>query len=285
MKLESPKKRRHKSKKRAGIALAVFALLIAGGLSYATWSNSTHEQLDPDTLCPSTSGPSSYWAVIIDGTDSYSRIQWQDIQNHFNRIKGSVPKHGMLAVYTVPENPSKALNPRIELCNPGSGENLDIWTGNPELARRRWNREFDAPIDSIFRSLDQSGSLQRSPIIETVTAINVASEETLTRFPNVGSSSIERRLYIVSDMLQHTERYSHYSGEKPSFDRLRDMSFYDRLKTDLSGWKVSILYALRDQSRAKSIQGMDHLEFWNEFFFRAAGVIGKSDFKVLRIEG
>lgn len=283
---ESPKERKNRKKKRQGIALAAAALVILTVLAGVFIREIIeHEQLDAKTLCPSESGPHSFWAVVIDGTDSYSRLQWQDIENRFQNIKRRVPRHGMLAVFTVPEKPSSALEPEVAICNPGSGENLSVWTGNPELARRKWEEEFNAPLDSIFGSLEEEGALPRSPIMETITAVKIASDSVVGSFSQSDQGDVSRHLFLVSDMMQHTSRYSHYTGDVPSIETLKSIRSARDLSTDLSGWKVTIYYAWRDDEASSRVQGRGHIEFWNAYLHDMAGVKADTSLRVVTIEG
>lgn len=272
------------------------AVVSAVVIALAAWqfidAAASTERLEPETLCPAEGGPRTFWAVLIDGTEAYSAVQWADIMSHVTQIKTEVPQHGMLAVFTVPENPSEALVPEVALCNPGSGEKLSVWTGNPELARKRWEDEFVAPLDSIFEALNTSETLQRSPIMET---IQVASGVVSNRYMHSSSPmgrSIEyegiagpSRLFIVSDMMQHTERYSHYSGGSLDFDALRSTPFYPRLQIDLSDWYVTVFYARRDDAASRQVQGRQHLDFWNNYFYEVANLRSGSALRIIQIKG
>jgi len=274
---ESPLTKKRRKRKRQGIALVLFSLVAFSVLAWQYIGAQISDEGIDSQLCPSESGPGAFWAVVIDGTDSYNTIQWEDIRNHFEQIKSRVPRHGMLAVFTVSENPSEVLNPEFALCNPGSGENLSVLTDNPARAKRRWENDFEAPLDSIFDALDREGTLRRSPIMETITAVKVVSDR---------YTAGKRRMFIISDMMQHTERYSHYRGEMPSVRNLKSQPFYQNLMTDLSGWKVTIYYAWREgDPLVNKVQGRRHLEFWSEYLNQVANLKADSAFEAVPITG
>jgi len=268
----SPKQARKRRKDLLGKAgLGATVLIVLAALTYM-WKTSP-PSLDQGTLCPEDTGPSSYWAVILDGTDRYNAVQQRSIRNEFNSIKEQVPKHGMLAVYSVPTQPARALEPIVKLCNPGSGEDLSIWTSNPELAQRRWREDFDTPLQQTIGSILNDTARQRSYIMETIQAVKVGADAFDVR---------DRRMFIFSDMMQHTARYSHYRPRVPSFEGFDEMESYRRkVQTNLSEWEAEVFYARRDNALAERVQGRKHIYFWEQYFAAMDGRI----VRVKRLDG
>lgn len=251
----SPKKEGKRKKQLYGIAMVLVSLLVAGGVAMYIIIVPPDKTLN-DKLCPAEEGPSSIRVVIVDATDPYNPIQWQNIENRLSNIKEEIPRHGLLAIFSVTQSVQKTLQPEIELCNPGSGEKLNIWTANPELARRRWERSFVSPIDSIISNINTEGPRSRSPIMETIQAAKA----------HVGAYDTEdQNLVIVSDMMQHTEGYSHYGAGPPDYDDFESAALDEKLSVDLSGWDVEILYARRGQAESP-VQGRRHVDFWDRYF-------------------
>jgi len=255
MDYNSPLERRKRRKKIYGYAMIVMSLVVAGGMGWYMFIGSEKKNLD-ENLCPTEEGPSSIQVVIIDVTDPYSPIQWQNVENHLSEIKEGIPRHGLLALFSVTERIQKTLQPEFELCNPGSGEELSIWTSNPGLARREWEKSFITPIDSILSNINTGRARSRSPIMETIQAAKA----------RVGGYDTEnRKLVIVSDMMQHTERYSHYGASPPEYDNFESTALDEQLSVDLSGWNVEIFYARRGKEESR-VQGRRHVDFWNRYF-------------------
>lgn len=265
----SPREKRQKRKTLYGVAMAVVSLLLAGGMGwYIFISDGT--QLD-ENMCPADQGPSSVNVVVIDVTDPYNSIQWQNIKNRLSEIKNEIPKHGLLAIFSVTKSVPKTLEPEVELCNPGSGQQSSIWTSNPRLKRRRWQKSFIAPIDSILTHINTEGPRRTSPIMETIQAAKA----------HVGAyDTDDRRLVIVSDMMQHTDEYSHYGARPPEYDQFESAAPDEKLSTDLSGWKIEILYAWRGGAESQ-VQGKSHVDFWNQYFQENGATLQR----VVRIDG
>ena len=103
---------------------------------------------------------------------------------------------------------------------------------------------------------DQSGA-PRSPILEAVHQLSVA-EFTPTVAPDA-------QLFIVSDMLQHSVDFSHYSKPFPVGDEVDE--FMSDFLPNLRGVSVTVLLINRrgpDRERAKKAMG-----FWGDVFERA----------------
>lgn len=265
----SPKEKRQRRKALYGVGMAVVSLLLAGGMGwYIFIADGT--RLD-ENMCPVEEGPSSVSVVIVDVTDPYNSIQWQNVKNRLSEIKKGIPKHGLLALFSVTKSVPKTLEPEVELCNPGSGQQSSIWTGNPQLKRRRWQESFIAPIDSILTRINAEGPRRTSPIMETVQAAKA----------HVGAYDTDaRRLVIVSDMMQHTDEYSHYGPRPPEYDPFESTALNEKLSADLSGWQIEILYAWRGGAESQ-VQGQSHVAFWNQYFQDNGATLQR----VVRIDG
>lgn len=270
MEYRSPREREKRGQKIRGYAMMVAALLAAGGIGWYVFIGSGDKSLG-ENLCPVEEGPSAIHVVIVDATDPYNPVQWQNVKNRLAAIKEEIPKHGLLAIFPVTKSVPKTLEPEIELCNPGSGDRLNVWTGNPELARRRWERSFTAPIDSIFAGIKAEEPRARSPIMETIQAARA----------RVGAYDTDKQnLIIISDMMQHTRQYSHYGGGPPDYDRFESTAPEQKLSTDLSGWNVKIHYARRGGAE-REVQGREHIDFWDRYFLENGARLQR----VRRIDG
>ncbi len=253
----SPSERRRRKQKKIAMLIIVFSIVIVAVAGVGLWmSSQNNPTLDETTLCPLDSLPTAYWAVVIDVTDNYDAIQRAAIEKRFDAIKRGVPKHALLALYTITDEAEDGLKPILERCNPGTGEDVSKWTSNPSLLQRRWEEDFEKPLRESLEKLLDGSSLRRSPIMETIKAINVASFEFRER---------DRHLILISDMIQHDEDYSHYY-RTPDFEDFRKLPSYSKHMTDLSGWDVTILYAERDDVMSRKIQGRKHINFWDEYF-------------------
>jgi len=248
------------SKDCIGIALIIVAILATAGVGYWYYTASeSHVAYDKGTYCPD-SGPYARIALLIDLTDEMSFIQEQKLRHFIQSLsdesrEDSVPQHAMLSVYLLSENDASAIpTPVIEVCNPGNGEGINEFTGNPRLANKRFTERFLDPIDTTIGKIVYTDPAKTSPIIESIRGIAVSN------FAEEAEPGYEHRLIVISDMLQNTPKTSHYrEGQILEEATLRD------LKSDLQFVdRVDIKVIARQKQ--ERLQGKALVEYWRNYF-------------------
>lgn len=256
----------------AGYALwALVAAVTIGGGWFYWWVTANRVQLDPDTLCP-VSGPVAVTALLIDRSDPLTPIQELAIRQEFDAIKHAVPRYGALEIYAVNPTEAAPLEVIIRRCNPGDGSDTNPFTGNSTLQQKRWRDGFVQPIDELLQRMLLPGRSDTSPILESIQSV------ALTAFPKLLPATAPRRLVIVSDMLQHTSGLSHYKAEV-DFEHLQQTPYWRKVRADLRGVEVSILYLRRETGQ--QVQNRSHIVFWQESIAAMGGVLAN----VRAIEG
>lgn len=228
-----------------------------------------------EDLCP-VDGPIDssvgYTAILIDGTDSFSPIQHANLSRYLLALQEQVAKHEQVSIFAprviVAE---ELLEPKLRLCNPGDGSDISGLTGNPRMAAVRYEREFRERISSTLDAVLNVTPADQSPIMSMVQAVTIAT------FP-VANDGKPKRLIIVSDMLENTANYSHYS-DRVDFGAVKKQPWFQHLATPMAGVKVEILYVSRQGSEARQNRG--HMLFWEQFFMH----LGASVTRVDRIGG
>lgn len=243
-----------------GIALIIGVVtVVAAGSFFYFNAAAGRVELDQETLCP-VEGPHTVTVVLVDRTDPYTPVQQTAIQNALELIRTSVPKHGSLELYAVGPTDQGVLELFARICNPGRGDEINPLIGNPRRVEQRWREGFTGPLDALFARLLQPGEAATSPILESIQSVALTS---LAQAPDG-----PKRLVLISDMLQHTEDVSHYRGEL-DFAAFKASPRWRRLRPDLDGVEVEILYAWRDTTR--NVQGESHVKFWRDAITEAGG--------------
>jgi hypothetical protein len=246
----------------AGAAAAIVILTVIG-VALMLKSQAVAVSTGAATLCPTARPLTSVTVILLDVSDRFSEPQRLQIQNHLARIRDSVPRFGLIEVYTVDRLGRRVTEPVFHLCNPGTGEDLNRLYQNPELARRRWNSFADTLAADIDRQISLPGT-QTSPIFEAIQATAVRT------FGRPEYDGLPKRLVVVSDLIQNVPGgLSMYDGV-PSFKAFRRTDYFSQVRADLSGVVVAIYYLARS---GVGIQGRRHLGFWDSYFrFQGARV-------------
>lgn len=251
-------RRRRKPSPRGDVAKAMLAVLagatglaIIGAFLWGYETAPTPVKLNPESLCP-TSGPRAEVVVLLDATDQLPVIAKEQVKNRLKELAESqVPKFGLLEFRVV--DPSTEDRTLFSKCNPGDGKGADFITQNPALLRKRWLSGFMAPLETALEEGLKSDGATTSPIMAAIQKIAVE------RFDD--PRPISRRLVVISDMIENTPAYSQYRGDL-SYERFKRSADYKKLRTDLHGAEVTILYVQRTKANFDSAA---HIKFWLEW--------------------
>lgn len=241
--------------KLCGLAAILVALLAGGGWLY--WkSQSLKVEVDPITLCPKETAPSEVLVILLDLSDRLDEPQRLQLNNELDRIRDSVPKWGRIEVYVVGRDQKDVVSPTEPLCNPGDGSDMDPRYQNPELAMKKW---LDYRT-RLAQTIDDRLSLPESSVSPIFEAIQATS---LRTFGLPEFDAVAKRLVVASDLLQNVPGpMSQYQGV-PDFKAFTDSPYFSRIRADLDGVDVTLLYLERSDV---PVQGPAHIEFWGQYF-------------------
>ena len=240
------------------IALAAVLAAVAVLVAIALWPR---RALDAETQCP-TDGLYPRTAVLIDATDALSANQVKTIREQLNALRRRLALHEWVGIFVLNDDNLVLPSPAVALCYPGDESSANPLYENPRDIQRRFEREFRTPIDAAVARLEGLPSSNKSPILEMIRA--VALDRSF-------DSTVERRLVVVSDLLQNVPAYSHYQSP-PDFARWRDTPYAQQfLELSLLSVRVDILYLKREAARAQQTRG--HVAFWEDYFDAVGAVV------------
>jgi hypothetical protein len=243
-------------KLRIAGAAVVAAGLVGAGTWLALKSRAVAVPTDPATLCPTKRPPAEVMVVLLDVSDKFSEPQRLQIQNDLARIRDSIPRFGLVEVYTVDRFRRRVTEPVNHLCNPGTGADLNRIYQNPELAKKKWDGFAGKLRHDIDRQI-AAPAHGTSPIFEAIQAT------ALRTFGKPEYDGLPKRLVIVSDLLQHVPGgLSMYEGV-PSFETFRRTPYYSRVRSDLGDISVMVYYLVRPEVKQ---QDRAHVAFWDRYF-------------------
>ena len=240
---------------------AVATIAVVGALYYSVARG--NRALD-ENLCPAT--PSSITVLLVDVTDPLSVAQRQDFQNQLIRLRNSIPRYGKLIVVKVDSAASQLLAPVIERCNPGTAEDVNEWTGDPNGLQKMHREGFEEPVGRAFEGLSRASGAERSPIFESVQSVS------LTELLPPDVVELPRRLVIVSDLLQNTDAVSFYSG-LPDPAALLSSANFRRVRSDLRDVEVEIW--MLERSDAPRTQPRALIDLWDAAIAEQGGTVDR----------
>ena len=245
-----------------GIALIFLALAALGSLALFYFSVVPKPKLDPVSLCP-VDGPHGITVVLVDTSDDLPEPTQREILGQLeDQISGLPDYHKLdIRVLDIAGGRSRSL---FSKCNPGDGTGLSEWTDNPRLARMRWVENFRQPAKEAVKHSLASAEAKSSPIMGAIQDIAI------DQFSSAASQKVEKKLIVISDMLEFTPLYSQYPGAgNLSYQRFKRSPAYLKFRTDLHEAHVKIEYV---QQTEVTIDSVRHIEFWRDWITDNKGV-------------
>jgi hypothetical protein len=250
------------------VAVGLFLVFLLGaGIAFFVKSESGLVPTDAVTLCPTKRPPSEIVVILLDVSDQFSEPQRLQIQSHLARIRDSIPRFGLVEVYTVDRLGRRVTEHVTHLCNPGAGDDLSQIYQNPELARKKWQGFATRLTSDIDRQIS-APRMPTSPIFEAIQATS------LRTFGQPEYDGLPKHLVIVSDLMHNVPRGLSMYREVPSFDKFKNTPYFSRIRADLQGVSVLIYYLVRSTAPK---QNPEHLGFWRDYFHFQGATIESVD--------
>ena len=250
------------------IAPLLLITFILGAIGYG-WhvaKNST-VAIDETTLCATDRPPSSVHVILIDVSDQLSILAQEEVTQEIERIQAKLQQLDRLEIYGLGIDESGATRALFAACNPGRGKDMNALYQNPELAEKRWNRDFRQAISAKLNAIINSGESDQSLILEAIRGISVRT------FGRPDFDFSKKYLYVFSDLLQNNPgSYTHYSRPLLSYDAFLASGLHASAQSNLTGVEVEFYYLSPPEVRP--LQNAEHLRFWETYVNRSGGSFG-----------
>ena len=254
------------------LPLGVIMLLLIG--VFALYQFGTRAPETDDRLCPKTTGPVGATVLLLDTSDPLTPKHQAELERLADQIASQkVGKMGiapgeLLAVYELTQNPG-APKQLIEVCRPFKHPQTRTWRDDIHQGRRFAERDWDHFEEALTNAFPKHESEPQptSPLLETIAVL--AARHTPGKR---GDEHFGVHLVVFSDLLQHTQRLSHY-GPYPDTEDMRHNT--RDLLTDLAGTRVS-LFRL-ERPKYTKWQTAHHYYWWTELIQMQGGQIEWQD--------
>lgn len=233
---------------------ALVALGLLGGAIF--WKSRTEAEMavNSETLCPTATGPVAETAILFDLTDPLTAAQSDQLVQYMELEFADARVGTQFTMGVVSEN-SADWGATAPLCKPRSGKDVSSLTQNIAMVKQRYDERFLAPLDANLKRMISASGANSSPIMESLQALIAGTPGFLT-------FSGQRKLILVSDLLQHSEAMSFYRGDDwQSFSASPD---FQRLGRTLDGVDVEIFAVPRVVDKIKDPRAVEH--FWLRYF-------------------
>lgn len=238
------------------LVLALAALGVVGFFAHAHLTRTPQD--DKKTLCPAA-GPLGHVVVLVDRSDPMTFTQRKSFSVVYRELVAQVPRGHLLSLYALGDDFMASAEPLMELCNPGDGRDASNFDDNPGQRKRTYEKQYLKPFLEREEDLVTERPGNASPILEMVQLASI------TGFRKHGVAG-EKRLVIVSDMIQNTPHLNMYKG-LPDHAAFTQTPYGIKSRADLQDVKVEF----RMLMNTPAIQTERLLDFWKSHLRQSGG--------------
>tara|TARA_B110000503_G_scaffold113747_1_gene170804 strand:+ start:303 stop:1121 length:819 start_codon:yes stop_codon:yes gene_type:complete len=258
------KRKQSNNERMKALAMLVVCVGFVGTVLYNYFLATQNEiALDKTTLCRLDGDFPRETVILLDATESLSEAHTEAV---LNRIESEIENsylYERFSIYSLQDDPTR-FQPQFVLCNPGDGKDKSYLTAAPKKIFEQWRLKFRDPILNEIKSLELQKSSESSPVMEMLKFVGL---RTMAR-----SDSSKKRIILVSDMVENTDKYSQYTNSNMDFNALKDTSYFREVRPRLNEVHVELLYI--ERGNLSGIQGKDHIQkFWKPFIEQSKGLL------------
>ena len=244
------------------IIMFVLTLFVLFAYQYVKAMQSVVET-DKSTNCRSDGFFPRDSVLLLDATEGLSEAQLLHVTNELDRVVRDSIIYERFTVYFLKDDPER-FQPRLVVCNPGDGQNLDPNKHNLKRLLKTWQNSFREPLIQSLQELADVTPATSSPIMEMLKFVSL---RTFSR-----STAIDKRLILVSDMVEHTNSYSQYRNKDLDFEKLSKAAYFREVRPRLDGVMIDVMYI--ERPALEKLQTIDHItRFWGPFVREFGGQI------------
>ncbi len=214
------------------------------------------ERVDEETLCLLDKPLNGHTVFFVDRTDPLNKKQTEWLLREVEKAKQELNFNEKLSIYSIIGSTDSFLRVLFSRCSPGSGKEANPLYQNPKKIQKYFEESFGGPLSKILSDLTKGTKYSTSPIMESI--------KNLSNQKEFSSRINNRKLYVVSDMLQNTNEFSHYHPY--SLQEFEKSDYFKKVKPDLDSVEVRIYYIANNYTKARNIQNQDHSNFWLSYF-------------------
>lgn len=251
------REQRKRAEKRKNVAGGVIGVVAAAIVISLFVRGQRQSRVFDAVNCPEDAEYAAQIAILVDPSDSLTNVQEGSGAPRVLQAIEDAPVTAEIRIYTVGQAGRGDTRSVFRVCKPVHPDDVTSLTGNPQLAERRYEDEFLAPLRQTLAALLDVEADSISPIVEGIQVSAVSAFQ-----PR--EADTPRQLLVVSDMIQNSRNLSFYR-ESAQFGEWSRNPDYGTLRVDLTGVEVSV-FLLARRGEAGRIQGGTLRGFWEDYF-------------------
>lgn len=238
----------------AYIIAATISVLVIGSLFFLQAKTETEMAVDQKTLCPKETGPTAMAIILFDLTDPLSFTQRNQLSQYIDAEIQSAAIGTLWSLGVVSDKP-ELWGARDPICKPRSGKDVSSLTQNVRMVEERYEAKFLNPVKEEMAKMMAASSAKQSPIMEALQAL-------LSDTPHFLSFQGQKKIIIVSDLLQNSEAMSFYRGD--DWLKFRSSPNFELLSQSLWGSDVQLFTIPRGLDGPSDPAVVE--DFWFRYF-------------------
>lgn len=181
-------------------AIGVMVLSVFGLFAVAAFNSPP--PLEEETACRLDRKDPAHTIMLIDQSDPFNPNDLGWVYEFVDAEARGLPKYGRLTVMT--PNAADPYNPAMVFsqCTPGSADDANPLFQNPRMMDDTWRDTFYTPLSGAIEAALLDTRQPSSPLSEAIYAIADRADFQTSRG--------DRRVVLVSDLMQHSDGYSFY---------------------------------------------------------------------------
>ena len=243
-------------------AIGVMLVSVVGLFSVAAFNAAP--ALDPVTECRMDRQDPAHTILLIDQSDPFSDNDLSWVDELIDAEARSLPRFGRLTV--VLPNSAQPFDPKTLYthCSPGSVEDANPILQNPRMIDDTWREHFYAPLSETVGETLQTTSQPSSPLFEALYSVGDRADFQANRS--------NRRLVIVSDLMQHSDGFSFYRTGA-------DLAAYSEtsIASQLPRFDGVDLVARIIQLQKNDLPISELKAFWRSYFDKTGATFGSTN--------
>lgn len=268
------KKKRQKSliNNLKGGFLFTIAVLLMAGIMVFNHQSKNERLLTGKDFCRSDFIP-EVTAILVDHTDRFTPLQQEVLRKSLQETALAVKKSGMVQLYSVDDIQKSVLHPEFSLCNPGDDQDLENKLGRrASTVRKNYEDTFIKNLEDNLNKVLMDKTAHESPIMESIQSV------TVTSFAGKSKEASKKKLIVVSDLLEHSDKFSLYRGV-PDFSEYKKSTHWPSVRSDMRGVDVDIFFLHREGEEKLQTRKLE--TFWQLYFLEQ----GAAQVKFVMVEG